>query len=275
MLDVVSDGRLELTLAAGYVAGRVRDVRRPLRRAGKRCSRRRRPPSWRPSPVSPSLPGPDRPGHPGTGPAPPSLRGVRQVPAPRRAARLGDAYLPPVPDQSLADAYGAECRRLGKGDGILLWPDGPMWVFVTEDPERSWAQIGPHAVHETNGYGAWSADDPGANPWREVTSVDEVRRAGLYAVVTPDECLALARSPRPPVRAQDQAPGGRPRSGHRLAVTGALRGQGAQLPLRSLGGISAGRARPRPPAPRGNGCPTTTSGAAWPGGSRAGCRTRR
>jgi hypothetical protein len=69
-----------------------------------------------------------------------------------------------------------------------------MWVFVTDDPERSWAQIGPHAVHETNGYGAWSAYDPGANPWRAVTSVEEVRRAGLYAVVTPEECLALARS---------------------------------------------------------------------------------
>jgi hypothetical protein len=49
-------------------------------------------------------------------------------------------------------------------------------------------------VHETNGYGAWSVNDPGANPWREVTSVDEVRRAGLYAVVTPEQCVALARS---------------------------------------------------------------------------------
>jgi alkanesulfonate monooxygenase SsuD/methylene tetrahydromethanopterin reductase-like flavin-dependent oxidoreductase (luciferase family) len=114
--------------------------------------------------------------------------------APKRAARLADAYLPPVPDQSLAETYVAECRRLGKGDGILLWPDGPMWVFVTDDPERTWAQIGPHVVHETNGYGAWSANDPGANPWREVTTVEEVREAGLYAVVTPEECVALARS---------------------------------------------------------------------------------
>lgn len=114
--------------------------------------------------------------------------------APKRAARLGDAYLPPVPDQALGDAYVAECRRLGKGDGLLLWPDGPMWVFVTDDPERSWAQIGAHAVHETNGYGAWSAYDPGANPWRPVTTVEEVRAAGLYAVVTPEQCVALARS---------------------------------------------------------------------------------
>jgi hypothetical protein len=65
---------------------------------------------------------------------------------------------------------------------------------VSEDPERSWAQIGPHAVHETNGYGAWSAQDPGANPWREVTTVEEVRDAGLYAVVTPEQCVALAHS---------------------------------------------------------------------------------
>ncbi len=113
--------------------------------------------------------------------------------APKRAARLGDAYLPAVPDIQLGDAYVAECRRLGKGDGILLWPDGPMWVFVTDDPDRSWAQLGPHALHEANSYARWAAAAPGSNPWTPVETVDELRSSGLYAVVTPDECVALAR----------------------------------------------------------------------------------
>jgi alkanesulfonate monooxygenase SsuD/methylene tetrahydromethanopterin reductase-like flavin-dependent oxidoreductase (luciferase family) len=112
--------------------------------------------------------------------------------APRRAARLGDAYLPARPDPRLGEAYVAECRRLGKGDGILLWPGGPMWVFVTEDPERSWAELGPHALHEANDYARMGAGVPGANPWAQVATVDELRRSGRYAVVTPEECRALA-----------------------------------------------------------------------------------
>jgi len=193
VLDVVSGGRLELTLAAGYVPTECEMFGVPYADRGAVFAEKAtafvqaltgEPFTYRGRTIQ-VTPGPVQRPRPFV---------VFGGSAPKRAARLGDAYLPPVPDQALADAYVAECRRLGKGDGILLWPDGPMWVFVTDDPERSWAQIGPHAVHETNGYGAWSAHDPGANPWREVTNVDEVRRAGLYAVVTPDECAALARS---------------------------------------------------------------------------------
>jgi alkanesulfonate monooxygenase SsuD/methylene tetrahydromethanopterin reductase-like flavin-dependent oxidoreductase (luciferase family) len=113
--------------------------------------------------------------------------------APKRAARFGDAYLPALPDQRLADAYVAECRRLGKGDGILLWPDGPMWVFVTDDPERSWSELGPHALHEARAYARMATAVPGASPWTPVEGVDELRDSGLYAVVTPEECVALAQ----------------------------------------------------------------------------------
>jgi alkanesulfonate monooxygenase SsuD/methylene tetrahydromethanopterin reductase-like flavin-dependent oxidoreductase (luciferase family) len=112
--------------------------------------------------------------------------------SPRRAARLGDAYLPARPDQALGDAYVAECRRLGKGDGLLLWPAGPMWVFVTDDPDRSWSELGPHALHEANSYAGWAEGSPGASPWTPVKTVDQLRRSGRYAVVTPEECVTLA-----------------------------------------------------------------------------------
>jgi len=192
VLDLVSDGRLELTLAAGYVASECAMFGVPFDERGAvfgakveafvtaltgepfvyqgRHIRVTPPPVQRPRPFV-----------------------VLGGSAPKRAARLADAYLPPVPDTALADAYAAECRRLGKGDGILLWPAGPMWVFVTEDPERSWAQLGPHVVHETNAYGAWAEAVPGANPWRPRADVDAVRADGLYAVVTPEQCVALAR----------------------------------------------------------------------------------
>ena len=192
VLDTLSDGRVELTVVPGYVAEEFAMFGIPFDGRGAlfeeklevltlaltggaftyrgRTVRVTPPPVQRPRPFV-----------------------IVGGGAPRRAARLGDAFLPAVPDPALAAAYVAECNRLGKGDGILLWPSGPMWVFVTDDPDRSWAELGPHALHEANGYGRWAARAPGASPYREVATVDELRASDRYAVVTPEECIALAR----------------------------------------------------------------------------------
>ena len=192
VLDVISNGRVELTVVPGYVPGEFAmfgvsfDDRGAIFEeklaallaglSGAAFEYLGRTVTVTPSPVQQ--------------PRPFVIVGGS---APRRAARLGDAYLPAVPDPRLGDAYVAECRRLGKGDGILLWPDGPMWVFVTEDPERSWAELAPHAIHEANGYGQWAAAaSPGASPFTPVADVEELKASGIYAVVTPEECVALA-----------------------------------------------------------------------------------
>jgi hypothetical protein len=64
---------------------------------------------------------------------------------------------------------------------------------VAEDPERAWAQLGPHALHETNAYAKWSSELPGSNPWVPMDDPDAVRAFGLYAVVTPEQCVELYR----------------------------------------------------------------------------------
>ena len=192
VLDIVSDGRVELTVVPGYVAEEFAMFGVPFAGRGALFEEKLAtfttaltgaPATYRGRTVTVTPPPVQRPR--------PFL--IVGGAAPKRAARMGDAYLPAVPDESLGEAYVAECRRLGKGDGILLWPAGPMWVFVTEDPDRSWAQLGRHALHEANGYGRWAAAAPGANPWVPVDTVDRLKRSGRYAVVTPDECVALAR----------------------------------------------------------------------------------
>ncbi len=192
VLDTLSDGRVELTVVPGYVADEFAMFGIPFDGRGARFEEKL-------EVLTGAL---------GGGPVtyrgrtftvtPPTVQRPRPFVvvgggAPRRAARLGDAFLPAVPDPALGETYVAECRRLGKGDGILLWPSGPLWVFVTDDPDRSWAELGPHALHEANGYGRWAAATPGASPYEPVGTVGELRRSDRYAVVTPDECVALAR----------------------------------------------------------------------------------
>ena len=192
VLDTLSAGRVELTVVPGYVAEEFAMFGVPFDGRGALFEAKLEafttaltgaPATYRGRTVTVTPPTVQRP-------RPFVIVGGG---APRRAARLGDAFLPAVPDEALAAAYVAECRRLGKGDGILLWPSGPMWVFVTEDPDRTWAELGPHALHEANGYGRWAAAVPGASPFRPATSVEELRHSGQFAVVTPDECVALAR----------------------------------------------------------------------------------
>jgi len=119
--------------------------------------------------------------------------------APKRAARLATPTCR-GPHQALADAYvanagGWEGRRHPAVAGRA------MWVFVTDDPTV--LPDRPHPCTRPTAYGAWSVHAPG-QPWREVTSVDEVRRAGLYAVVS-RTVRCSGPFPRQPGRAHPQA----------------------------------------------------------------------
>ncbi len=197
VVDIVSGGRLVLVLAPGYVPGECEMFDIEFHRrgeifeektaaflralSGEKFEYRGRTVHVTPQPFQ--------------RPRPVVMMGGA---APKRAARLADGYVPATGDRALADAYLAERRRLGKPAGILGRSGGPQWVFVTDDPDRTWAQLAPHVLHEANAYGAWSAAVPGASPFAVFENVDQVRRSGLFAVVTPGECIELARGDTQP-----------------------------------------------------------------------------
>lgn len=111
----------------------------------------------------------------------------------RRAARLCDGYLPSNAD--LREPYLAECAALGKTPGDVAPYVPPMFVYVTEDPDKAWDAIAPHAIHEMAAYGRMIADANAVSsmdaPYREMTSIEEIKSTGLYAVVTPEQCVEL------------------------------------------------------------------------------------
>ena len=109
----------------------------------------------------------------------------------RRAARLADGFAPVSPD--LYAVYAEECAKLGKPCGPAPGRGGPLFLYVSDDPERDWALIAPHALHETNSYGRWLNEGPEAGPYQPMDDVAALRASGSYRVVTPEECLELAR----------------------------------------------------------------------------------
>jgi alkanesulfonate monooxygenase SsuD/methylene tetrahydromethanopterin reductase-like flavin-dependent oxidoreductase (luciferase family) len=112
--------------------------------------------------------------------------------AARRAARLGDGFVPV--DPSLWPVYEAACRDLGREPGPPPTMSGPLFVHVADDPDRAWVRIAPHALHETNSYGAWLATAEGIARYTPADDAEALRAGGAYAVLTPAECVAMARS---------------------------------------------------------------------------------
>ncbi|HJQ82537.1 MAG TPA: LLM class flavin-dependent oxidoreductase [Candidatus Binatia bacterium] len=112
--------------------------------------------------------------------------------AARRAARLRTGFFPAIGDERLAEVYRAECRRLGFDGGFVSLPRGPGFVHVSEDPERDWARIAPHALYDAQTYDAWQTPGQRSQVHVAAKTTEDVRRSGVYRVVTPDECVRLA-----------------------------------------------------------------------------------
>jgi hypothetical protein len=122
------------------------------------------------------------------------IGGVTEAAA-RRAARLRAGYNPSSsPDPRLPQAYRDECAKIGFKDGFIA-PSNPIaCMHVSEDPERDWARIAPHALYEAQAYATWKDPVLGGRPGP--TTAAELRASGAYRVLTPDECIALARQMR-------------------------------------------------------------------------------
>jgi alkanesulfonate monooxygenase SsuD/methylene tetrahydromethanopterin reductase-like flavin-dependent oxidoreductase (luciferase family) len=126
--------------------------------------------------------------------APPMiLLGGSTAAAARRAARLRAGFLPAIGDPALAATYEAECKRLGFDGGFVSLPGGPGFIHVSEDPERDWQRILPHALYDAHTYASWQPADQRSQMHVEGQSAEDLKKSGVYRVVTPDECVAIAR----------------------------------------------------------------------------------
>jgi alkanesulfonate monooxygenase SsuD/methylene tetrahydromethanopterin reductase-like flavin-dependent oxidoreductase (luciferase family) len=111
--------------------------------------------------------------------------------AARRAARLGLMFLAESHDRALEDVY----RDEGGPDapGCIISPAGiPNTVFVADDPERAWAEIGEYLLLDAVSYSGWNAHREGTASISRAASVTELAaEKGAYQIVTPDEARAL------------------------------------------------------------------------------------
>ncbi|HYD50194.1 MAG TPA: LLM class flavin-dependent oxidoreductase, partial [Terriglobales bacterium] len=184
-IDLISGGRLSIVAGMGYrpeeftMAGVDRKQRGKLLEEAVQVLRQAwtgEPFEWRgrtvrvtPKPTAPPL----------------ILIGGSTDKAARRAARLHAGFFPAVGDTTLAAAYEQECQRLGFQGGFVMLPGGPGFVHVSDDPERDWQRIGPHALWDAQTYDSWQTPDQGSSQVHvRAQDVAGVRASGVYRIVT-------------------------------------------------------------------------------------------
>lgn len=186
VVDLLSRGRLSLTLANGYVvsefemfdvdlaerAKRTTEVIHTLRQAwtgdwfefrGRRVR------------VTPT---PHRPG------GPPILLGGRTAAAARRAARLADGFSPETPE--VWDAYRHELRALGKADPGPRQRQSTVAVsYLCTDVEAGWDLAGRFFLDEEQAFAERHRGSNGRSGYEPPGDVTELRRSARYRVMTP------------------------------------------------------------------------------------------
>lgn len=188
VLDNLSNGRILPVLSAGYVASEFESF-------GKRLADRRQVmdgiaaflrQAWTGEPfvhegrtvcVTP------RPvqAHP------PIWMGGSSRAAAARAAREADNFVPSSPE--FFDMYREELVKLGKPDPGPRPGSLGSFLYLAQDVDAAWEEIGPYLMHENNAYAAWAEAQGVKTPYRHFATALELRDCGRYPVMTPRELL--------------------------------------------------------------------------------------
>lgn len=129
---------------------------------------------------------------PVTQPHPMLLVGGTSKPAARRAARFGLPMFPAAHLPEIEAYYYEQCAEHGT-QGFCMMPSADTaMVHVAEDPDRVWAELGSHFLHEASTYSSWQTPDIRSAVHSHAKSVDDLRAEGIYQVLTPEECAARA-----------------------------------------------------------------------------------
>jgi alkanesulfonate monooxygenase SsuD/methylene tetrahydromethanopterin reductase-like flavin-dependent oxidoreductase (luciferase family) len=194
VLDLISGGRVMTTVGLGYrdeefeMFGVDRRKRAPILEEGVRAMLA----AWTGEPFEYQGRTVQITPRPMTQPHPMLFVGGSVPAGAKRAARLRLPFMSAADDPTLKTVYDDECAAASFTKGFAVIPHDPVYVHVSEDPEKAWAQIGPHVLHDAQSYDSWQKPDQTSAVHVHATDLDAVRASGVYRALTPDETVALA-----------------------------------------------------------------------------------
>lgn len=120
--------------------------------------------------------------------------------AARRAARHGLGFISQTATPGLKEFYQAECQANGPAPGAVQFPvpDTPTAVFVADDVDRAWDDLGPFLLHDAVTAATYRHGDDTVASISRADTVAALRQAGApYQILTIDEAADYIRGGRP------------------------------------------------------------------------------
>ncbi|MBB3603383.1 alkanesulfonate monooxygenase SsuD/methylene tetrahydromethanopterin reductase-like flavin-dependent oxidoreductase (luciferase family) [Mycolicibacterium sp. BK556] len=120
--------------------------------------------------------------------------------AARRAARHGLGFISQTATPGLKEFYENQCRANGFEPGPAQFPapGAPTTVFVADDVDAAWRELGCYLLHDATMAASYRHDDDSVASISRATTVVELREAGgPYRIVTTDEAREYIRAGRP------------------------------------------------------------------------------
>jgi alkanesulfonate monooxygenase SsuD/methylene tetrahydromethanopterin reductase-like flavin-dependent oxidoreductase (luciferase family) len=117
--------------------------------------------------------------------------------AARRAGRHGLGFLAQGPGPGLEEVYVESCRASGHEPGLCYLPtgDAPLIVFVNDDLDQGWAEVGPAMLADAVSYHEWNEHAQTTATTVSLSSaktVEELRaERGAHRVITSAEAAEL------------------------------------------------------------------------------------
>jgi alkanesulfonate monooxygenase SsuD/methylene tetrahydromethanopterin reductase-like flavin-dependent oxidoreductase (luciferase family) len=127
--------------------------------------------------------------------------GGGSAPAAARAGRFGLDFMAQGGDPSLSEVYEGAARANGHQPGFCMIPplDMATTVFVAEDIDRAWDELGRHILHDVTSYASINV---GRHAYTasisEAQTVDELRAENrTHRIISVEEAVKTVRSGMP------------------------------------------------------------------------------
>ena len=109
--------------------------------------------------------------------------------AARRAAKYGLPFYPPMEMPDLEAFYYQELEKNGK-TGFVFYPQKEnSMIFLDENPDQAWAELGEYFLRETQEYSSWKLAGVPRPSEEEVHNLSDLRAQKRYEILTPQECV--------------------------------------------------------------------------------------
>ena len=126
--------------------------------------------------------------------------GGGSVAAARRAGRFGVGFLAQGGGRELELAYEAAARAAGHEPVMCFVPsaDTATAVFVADDVDRAWDELGPYLMHDVRMYASWNEGNHDTASLSFVSSADELRAENRsHRILGVDEAREWVRGGQP------------------------------------------------------------------------------